>query len=163
MKARAPGEILLEKAEGDADVDRRLRHIAGRSRFAALATVSPGGPHQSLVAFAIAPDLRELVFATPKNTQKYSNLVSDPRVSVLLGGGEARAKGALGGEAISLDGKARVVRRGKRRDDLAALLLSVHPELEAFLAAPSTALVAIEVESSAHVEDFQRVSVRASR
>jgi hypothetical protein len=163
MKRGEAEAVPIEKVEGRADVELCLRRIAGKARFAALATISAEGPHLSLIAFAIAPDLREIVFATPKNTAKYANIVADPRVSVLIGGSERTARSVMDAEAISLDGHASVARRGKRREGLAELLLAIHPELKAFLAAPSTALVAIKVELSAHVEDFQRVSVRASK
>jgi hypothetical protein len=159
MKHSSARALLTEKIAGSADVDQRLRRIVGRARFAVLATVSPGGPHQSLVAFAISPDLREVVFATPRNTSKYANIIADPRVSILVSGSE-RAKSVMGAEAVSLEGRAMVVRRGKRRDGMTGLLLAIHPELEAFLAAPTTALVAIAVETGTHVEDFQRVTVR---
>ncbi|MDP3176447.1 MAG: hypothetical protein Q8M76_01000 [Spirochaetaceae bacterium] len=65
-------------------------------------------------------------------------------------------------EAIALDGKASAVRRGKRRDGLEELLLAIHPELKDFQPAPTTALVAIKVDTSTHVEDFQRVTVRSN-
>jgi hypothetical protein len=159
MKNPSERALLTERVAGSADVDQRLRRIVRRARFAALATISPGGPHQSLVAFAISPDLREVVFATPRRTAKYANIIADPRVSILVSGSE-RAKSVLGAEAIALEGRAIVVRRGKRRDGMIGLLLAIHPELEAFLAAPTTALVAIEVETGTHVEDFQRVTVR---
>ncbi len=163
MKAKKPSAMLMQKVEGRADVDQRLRRLALRSRFSALATMSSDGPHLSLIAFAITPDLREIVFATPRNTAKYANIIADPRVSILLGGGEGAARSIMRADAISLDGKASVVRRGKRRDGLAELFLTIHPELADFLAAPTTALVTIEVDTSTYVEDFQRVSIRSNR
>jgi len=162
MKDRKPSAVVMEKVEGTADIAQRLRRLARRSRFSALATLSSDGPHLSLIAFAITADLREIVFATPRNTAKYMNIIADPRVSILLGAGEGKAISVMHAEAIALDGKASVVRRGKRRNSLEELLLAIHPELKDFLAAPTTALVAIKVETSTHVEDFQRVSVRST-
>ena len=153
-------KVLIERLEGKVDVSERLGRLARKRRFAALATLSADGPHLSLVAFAIVPDLGELVFATPRNTGKFRNIAADGRVSILLDGSGMGSKSVMGTEAISLDGRARVVRRGKRRDALAELLLAVHPELAEFLAAPTTALIVVEVSRSVHVEDFQRVSVR---
>jgi hypothetical protein len=159
MRQVKPRKVLIERLEGKVDVSERLGRLARKRRFAALATLSADGPHLSLVAFAIVPDLGALVFATPRNTGKFRNIVSDGRVSILLDGSGMGSKSVMGTEAISLDGRARVVRRGKRRDALAELLLAVHPELAEFLAAPSTALIVVEVSRSEHVEDFQRVSV----
>lgn len=159
MRHAKGGAVLTERIEGKADVDDRLRRLARKTRFSALATISPDGPHLSLVAFAITPDLGEIIFATPRNTAKYVNIVADPRVSILLEGSKGRAKSVMEAEAIALDGTARVVRHGKLRESLAGLLLAIHPELEDFLAASTTALVAIKIELRCHVEDFQRVSV----
>jgi hypothetical protein len=159
MRQVKPGKVPIDRLEGTVDVSERLGRLARKRRFAALATLSAEGPHLSLVAFAIVPDLGELVFATPRNTGKFRNIVSDGRVSILLDGSGTGSKSVMGTEAISLDGRARVVRRGKRRDALAELLLAVHTELADFLAAPSTALIVVEVSRSVHVEDFQRVSV----
>jgi hypothetical protein len=159
MKHENARVVPLERVEGRADVELRLRRIAGKARFSALATISADGPHLSLIAFAITPDSREIIFATPKDTIKYANIVADPRVSVLIEGSETPVKDVMEAEAISLDGHASVVRRGKRRSILERLLLAIHPELEEFLAAPTTALIAIKVGVIAHVEDFQRVSI----
>jgi hypothetical protein len=158
MKLSTADAIPIESSEGSVDVAARLRSLAGKRRFAALATLSAEGPHQSLVAFALTPDLRVLIFATPRKTRKYRNILADGRVSLLLEGGGKLPRSVMDSEAISLVGQARALRRGARRDEYARLLLDRHPELASFLAAPSTALIAVELRLSEHVEDFQRVS-----
>ncbi len=149
-------KILLEPRIGRADVFSRLKLLAAKQGFAALATISAQGPQLSLVAFALSPDLHDVCFATPKNTNKYRNIMADPRVSLLL---DSRKKRGLSGvEALALSGRARLVRRGKKRDELVARLLVRHPELDDFLRAPGTAVISIELEWASHVEDFQRLS-----
>ncbi|MEI6875521.1 MAG: pyridoxamine 5'-phosphate oxidase family protein [Spirochaetota bacterium] len=153
------GTPLLEKIPGRADVGARLGILAGEERFAALATVSAGIPHLSLIAFAVTPELDELVFATPRNTDKFENILADPRVSVLVDSRHAATDGVMGAEAISLDGIARVLAPGPRREEMAALLLRRHADLAAFLAADSTELISLKFGLAIHVDAFQRVSV----
>jgi hypothetical protein len=154
--------IPLKKRAGSANVPARLRRLAERQRFAVLATISPEGPQLSLVAFAITDDMREACFATPRNTRKYRNILADGRSALLLDSRGKTSRGVMEAEVVSLNGMARILRRGKRRSELEALLLARHPELEEFLTAPGTALVAMEVERGSHVEAFQIVSGGAS-
>jgi hypothetical protein len=152
--------VPLRKQAGIADVPARLRRLAEKQRFAVLATLSPEGPQLSLVAFAVTEDLGVVCFATPRNTRKYRNILADGRSALLL---DTRGKASMGlmeAKAISLNGLARILRPGKRRSELEALLLARHPELGDFLSAPGTALVALEVERGSHVEAFQKVSDR---
>jgi hypothetical protein len=150
--------IPSEKRAGSADVPARLRRLAATQRFAVLATIAAEGPRLSLVAFAVTDDLREVCFATPKNTGKYRNILADGRAALLIDSRGRASIGVMGAEAIALNGLARILRRGRRRIELGALLLARHPELREFLSSPGTALVAMEVERGSHVEAFQTVS-----
>ncbi|MCK7582467.1 MAG: pyridoxamine 5'-phosphate oxidase family protein [Chromatiales bacterium] len=51
---------------------------------AVLATQHQRQPYTSLMAFAVTPDLRQIVFATYRATQKYANLLANPRASLLI-------------------------------------------------------------------------------
>ena len=49
-----------------------------------LATQHQQQPYTSLMAFAVTPDLRRIVFATARATRKYANLLDNPRASLLI-------------------------------------------------------------------------------
>ncbi len=53
-------------------------------RFAVLATEGDGQPHASLIAVTPMEGFRKLIFATYRNTHKYSNLVRNGKVAVLV-------------------------------------------------------------------------------
>ena len=54
-------------------------------RLAVLATVEEGGrPQAALVGFAVTPDL-EIVFDTVRTSRKFSNLIANPRVALVIG------------------------------------------------------------------------------
>jgi len=155
--------IPNEICEGNADVPSRLLRLSRAVRFAVLATQAEDGPRLSLVAFAVTPGQADVVFATPKKSEKYRNIKANRRVAILLDGSRGRSGSILSGETIAIDGEARVVGRGERREKLATLLEARHPELSGFLSAPTTAIVRIEVERVTHVEGFQRVTVLRRR
>jgi len=124
--------------------------------LAVLATQGAGGPHTSLVAFAATEDLRDLVFATERDTRKYANLAADPRVALLVDDRSHRETDLVEATAMTVTGRAREA-QGEERERLASLLLRKHPTLKPFLAASGCALVAVAVEAYQVVTRFQSV------
>ena len=54
-------------------------------KLGVLCTNNNGQPYASLVTFTVhTDDLKTLIFATDKNTQKYRNILSEPRVAMLI-------------------------------------------------------------------------------
>ena len=154
-------EVVLPfvKTEGHVSLRERLEELCGSEMSAVLATDGGGQPYTSLVSFALSPDRKGLIFATPKATSKYKNIAKNPRVSVLIDN-RSRAKGDIMlGEAITILGLARPVRRGKRWRELAAVLVSKNPALHEFITAPTTALIYIEAAKYIHVGRFQAITV----
>jgi hypothetical protein len=151
--------LPVEKRTGSADVLARLGHIDEHVRHAVLATDACGQPYTSLVAFAIAPGLKGLVFATPKNSEKYFNIMKNNKVAVLADTRCGARCDFMKTEAVTIIGDAKQVRRGKRWDDLAGILLRKHPELDGFVNSPTTALVYVRMSACYHVGGFQTVSV----
>jgi nitroimidazol reductase NimA-like FMN-containing flavoprotein (pyridoxamine 5'-phosphate oxidase superfamily) len=144
---------------GAADVPARLAAIDRVRRHAALATDAGGRPYLSLVAFALAPGGAAVLFATPRDSRKFRNLRRNPRVALLLdtrGEGDRDYRGA---EAITVSGRASVLRAGSPRWREAELALrSKHPALARFFRAATTALVSVGIEEAVHVGGFQRVT-----
>lgn len=54
--------------------------------FGVLATEHAGQPHTSLIAITPLDHGQRLLFATYRNTRKFSNLMHNKRVSVLMDG-----------------------------------------------------------------------------
>ncbi len=54
-------------------------------RLAVLATLTDGfRPQAALVGFAVTPDL-DIVFDTVRTSRKYSNLIANPKVAMVIG------------------------------------------------------------------------------
>jgi nitroimidazol reductase NimA-like FMN-containing flavoprotein (pyridoxamine 5'-phosphate oxidase superfamily) len=133
-----------------------LEHLLSSQRLAVLATQMSGQPYTSLVAFAAAEDLKEILLATTRATRKFANLMADPRVSLLIDDrsneeadfGQASAVTVLGAAAEVL---------GPEREARLPLYLNKHPYLEEFVTAPTCALIRVKVEKYIMVTRFQEV------
>jgi len=130
-------------------IKKILSGLFTSQKLAVLATHQKGQPYGSLVAFAAASDLKNLVFATTRATRKFSNLKTDPQVSLVLDNRSNRVvdfRKAVAATAL-----------GKEREKLAAMYLAKHPHLKDFVNSPTCALVRVRVEVYYVVWRFQNV------
>ncbi|MFO8101878.1 MAG: pyridoxamine 5'-phosphate oxidase family protein [Dehalococcoidia bacterium] len=114
-------------------------------RLAVLATQRGGQPHGCLVAFSYTTDLKNLMFATRRDTRKFQDISINPPVAMLVdnrSNGEEDFKKAVAvtarGNAFEADERERI--------ELANRYLAKHPYLTQFLEDESVALVKVEVE-----------------
>jgi nitroimidazol reductase NimA-like FMN-containing flavoprotein (pyridoxamine 5'-phosphate oxidase superfamily) len=122
--------------------------------FAVLATHDGEQPYVSLMAFAATDDLKCLLFATERNTRKYTNLVSNPRVALLVDSRSNRASDTRDAIAVTALGE---MRESDHKQHL-SIFLAKHPHLEAFIESPSCALIEMQVTSYFVVEGLQDVT-----
>jgi heme iron utilization protein len=155
MSDRLPEKIK----RGSVSVQSRLKVFDEIEYFAVLATQGTNLPYTSLVAFAVTPDQRKLLFSTTRKTRKYENILNSQHVSLLIDNRSSGNKALLETEAITIVGLARSVRKGPAWDECAKVFLAKHPDFEGFLKTPTTALVAVEITQCIHVGNFQVVTV----
>ncbi len=124
---------------------------------AVLATQRQQQPYTSLMAFAVTPDLRHIVFATYRATQKYANLLDNPRASLLIDNRCNDSADYRNAVAISAQGMASEV-DAARRAELLQLYLGKHPRLRDFVSAADCVLLQMNVESYYVVSEFQSVA-----
>lgn len=153
------GKIPSVTEKGAADVAKRLRAMGAKEPFAVLATNENGRPYTSLISFAVTPDLTKVIFATPRNTRKFKNLVDTKDVAVLVDNRSKKNKGFVETQAITVLGKAAAVKRGRSWLEYAGIFLKKHPELEEFINASTTALIVVDITSCIHVGNFQTITV----
>ena len=145
--------------KGTVSVAERVSALNKTYPYAVLATDTAGQPYTSLVAYALTPDLKGVLFTTPKATRKYRNILKNPRVSLLIDTRTNTSKDYMKAESVTMLGNARPLRKGKTRANLAALFLKKHPKLEGIIHSCETALIFIEITTYIHVTKFQSVSV----
>jgi nitroimidazol reductase NimA-like FMN-containing flavoprotein (pyridoxamine 5'-phosphate oxidase superfamily) len=152
-------KIPFNKTQGNVDVQERLHILNKKQRHAVLATDSDGQPYTSLVAFALTPDAKGLLFATPKQTTKYKNMLKNRKVSLLIDSRKNTAKGYMASEAVSIMGTASAVRKGTIREKLTGVFIGKHPELAGFVNATSTAVILVAFDKIIHAGKFQTVTL----
>ena len=150
--------LQFEKTSGTVPVAERLRLINSTQRHAVLATVSNGQPYTSLIAFAMMPDMTNLIFATPKDSSKYRNMIRNRKVALLIDTRSNSDSAYMKSEAVTIIGTARPVRRSRKWEEFSAVLLKKHPVLKKFAEAETTALIVVEAEKVFHTGSFQEVS-----
>jgi len=77
-------DIPTKTKKGIVSVPERLKAFDKGERFAVLATDDKGQPYTSLISYAVTPDLSKVIFATPKKTQKYRNILQARDVALLI-------------------------------------------------------------------------------
>jgi nitroimidazol reductase NimA-like FMN-containing flavoprotein (pyridoxamine 5'-phosphate oxidase superfamily) len=150
--------IPATTSRGTVSVLARLKRFDRTQRHAVLATTLNERPHASLVAFAITPDGRGLLFATPRGTTKYRNMIENNRVSLVVDNRENDGTDYLDAEAFTIFGRAREVHKKLERTALAGVLAGKHPVLREFIDAPTTALILVRIERCLHIGRFQTVT-----
>ncbi len=124
----------------------------------ATPTNLPEQPYTSLMAFAHTQDLRYLVIATLKDTQKHANLLQNASLSMLIDNRCNSAKDYQSAIAISVIGKAEIIPSSEHAA-LNELFSSKHAQLQSFIALPDCALLRIAVQCYRVVSEFQATRV----
>ncbi|NSW56394.1 MAG: pyridoxamine 5'-phosphate oxidase family protein [Armatimonadetes bacterium] len=138
------------------DAWRQLKELLQGQALAVLATSHEGHPYCSLVAFVVSDDMRTILFGTSRNTRKFANLTSDPRVSVLIdnrGNTDADFHEACAATAVGREVKLPEVEYIALRKKY----LARHPHLRDFVSSPTFELVALRIETYYLVTRFQHV------
>ena len=134
----------------------RLRDLFASQRLAVLATDHGGQPYVSLVAFAVGDDLRELIFATNRDTRKFANLKANNSVSLLIDNRSNQVADFTQAIAVTILGVGEELAEADRSVG-EALYLAKHPHLEEFVTSPGCALVRVQLKSCYLVSRFQDV------
>lgn len=133
-----------------------IRTLLDTQIQAVLATQHRQQPYTSLMAFAVTPDLRRIVFATYRATRKYANLLANPRAALLIDNRCNDSADYRNAVAISAQGTVHEV-DVDRRTELLNLYLGKHPRLRDFVTAADCALLQLDVECYYVVSRFQNV------
>jgi uncharacterized protein YhbP (UPF0306 family) len=142
--------------KSEPSLEEKLGKLLSSQKLGVLATQQKKNPYTSLVAFACSDDMRRIVFATPKTTRKFANIISNSNVSFFIDNRSNKAVDFRKAIGVTALGSARQIRKNKN-SKLMKLYLKKHPQLELFLASPSCAFICIDVKSLYVVERFQNV------
>jgi nitroimidazol reductase NimA-like FMN-containing flavoprotein (pyridoxamine 5'-phosphate oxidase superfamily) len=152
------GSIPDRVKKGSIPAFERLYALDKVQLHAILATVSDEQPYTSMIAYALAPDERGIVFATPSKTQKYKNILKNNRVSILIDTRSNTTRDYMSAESLTILGYAKPVRKGKKWRELTNILLKKHPKLNEFIYSSETKVIFVKITQCLHVTQFQAVS-----
>ena len=133
-----------------------LQELLQSQKLAVLATQRDGQPYCNLVAFAVTSDLKYVVFATPKRSQKYENMVRDGRISMLVDNRTGQDTDFQKGVAATIVGLAEDAPTTDS-EHLLDLYLGKHPKLKEFVSSDDCALMRMSVDVYRMVRRFQEV------
>lgn len=141
----------------DPSLQDKLKKLFSSQKLGVLATQQKKNPYTSLIAFACSDDMRQIVFATPKATRKFANIISNSSVSFFIDNRSNRAIDFRKAIGVTVLGSVRQIRKNKN-SKLMKLYLSKHPQLDSFLDSQSSAFLCIDIKSFYIVERFQNVT-----
>ena len=145
------------KMEDKTQLKQTIENLFSSQKLAVLATQNEGQPYCNLVAFVAEDGIKNLLFATEKNTRKYQNLLSDPRVSMLVENSQNELADFQKASVVTILGSAFEISKNER-DSVKKIYLSRHPNLENFVESSDCALMRVKVKSYIVVSRFREVS-----
>lgn len=156
---KKPEESIPDRVKkGSAPILERLNALDKDQLHAVLATESDGQPYTSMIAFALSPDKKGIVFITPQKTRKYKNILKNNNVSLLIDTRSNTEKDYMSAESLTILGNAFPVRKGEKWSELTKALIRKHPKLNEIIHSAETKLIFIKITRCIHVTRFQTVS-----
>jgi len=130
-----------------------LKHLLKQQNIGVLATQSKDFPYANLVAYVATDDLKSILFATLRTTQKYQNLHTHRNVSFLIDNRTQDLSDFSEAATVTALGVISEVDKQQYQD----LFLSKHQQLSEFLTHPECVMIKITVEKFILVTNFQQV------
>jgi hypothetical protein len=140
-----------------ADIHQRITGLLASQSLAVLCTRGQR-LHASLLAIAPADDLRRIFFATPRTTEKFTNMAADPDAALLVHNAAGRPEDFNNAMAVTITGKAREI-GPEAAAYFDGIYLARHPALADFVREAGTARMVFSVETYRLVRQFQQVTL----
>lgn len=135
---------------------RKLKELFDKQRIGVLSTQKRNRPYASLVAFVVTDDLKSYIFATPRTTRKYSNIIVSSRAALLIDNRSNKMSDFRKAMAVTVVGTVRELRKSKK-NHLIQLYLKKQSHLKDFVMSPTCAVLCLEANTLNIVERFQHV------
>lgn len=144
--------------ENDTEVRKRIEDLLRTQLFCVLSTnmKEDNFPYSSLIAFLHSDDLAYIYFTTARNTTKFTNLLSDPRVGLFFDNRSNNLEDVTGAVTATVLGKVEELEKEKN-SIIVESFNTKYPQLKEFLSSNKTAFLRIEVEKYVVVYEFKRV------
>ena len=138
-----------------------IHKVLTKQYFAVLATEKDQKPYTNLVAFVLIDNLENIIFATNRNTQKYSNISANPNVALLFDSRTNRSSDLSNAIAISAIGLATETSEQEKLT-LLPYLIKKHPNLNTFIKSKETAIIKVGINeyTIARFKSVERINIK---
>jgi nitroimidazol reductase NimA-like FMN-containing flavoprotein (pyridoxamine 5'-phosphate oxidase superfamily) len=142
--------------ESPEDIRANLKNLFDGQRIGVLSTQKRNRPYASLVAFAATDDLKSFVFATPRSTRKYSNIMATSRAALLIDNRSNTLSDFKTAMAVTAVGPVHEIQKSAK-SRLIRLYKNKHSHLHEFIGSPNCAVLCLQAETLHIVSRFQQV------
>src|SRR5512136_814510 len=126
----------------------KMKNIVKGNDLCVLATVSEGKPHCSLMSYVSDEEGQEVYLISHKQTKKYSNLMENPTVSLLIDTREEeKGQRRIYIKALTVSGEFQTIKDPGKKNIIRAKFLKRHPHLIDFMNYPGTEIFSIKIKS----------------
>jgi nitroimidazol reductase NimA-like FMN-containing flavoprotein (pyridoxamine 5'-phosphate oxidase superfamily) len=127
---------------------KKMKDIVKRNDLCVLATVSEGKPHCSLMSYISDEEGQEVYLISHKQTKKYSNLMENPTVSLLIDTREEeKGQRRIDIKALTINGEFQTINDSGKKALIRGKFLKRHPHLVDFLNDPGAEIFSIKIKS----------------
>ncbi|MDI6644817.1 MAG: pyridoxamine 5'-phosphate oxidase family protein [Methanobacteriaceae archaeon] len=141
----------------DEAIKNNISELLESESFAVLSTQGKGQPYASIIGYSSTPDLKNIVFATSKETRKFSLITESRKVALLVDNRSSVPPIINKICAVTITGQSHILEEATDQGKWADLLVKKHPYLKEFVQAPSTAVILVDVYRYFYVRRFQEV------
>ena len=130
-----------------------MKALVREKNICVLATVAGQKPYCSLMAYVSDDNCDEIYMVTHKNTNKYKNLMQNPRVSILIDSREQSPRSQA--KALTVEGRFCKIDETEKRNRVVNRLLNAHPHLNAFMQDPEAEIICVKINSFLFLNGLQ--------
>ncbi|MFC1858954.1 pyridoxamine 5'-phosphate oxidase family protein [Thermodesulfobacteriota bacterium] len=105
----------------------QMKALVREKNICVLATDAGGLPYCSLMAYVTDESCEEIYMVTDRNTRKYSNLLANTAVSLLIDSRENRPRNRV--QALTVEGSFHKIENDAKRSNVRKMFLKTHPHL----------------------------------
>lgn len=134
-----------------------IKMMLKNEAFGVLATNAKNESYTSLISFVINEAATFLAFSTPIDTRKYKMIENDENISLLIDNRSANLDDINNIVAITIIGKARILKEKEERRKWSEILIAKHNYLDDFICADTSAIILVEISKYHYVSSFQEV------
>jgi general stress protein 26 len=128
----------------ESEQKKLIASILKSQYLAVLSSIEYNRPYSNLIAFAETGDLQSILFATERNTRKYSNIEANSNVSLLIDSRFNQPSDFSTAMALTVIGSAGEVKE-REKENMLSIFIAKQPHLMQFVNSENAALMIINV------------------